>query len=123
MTERFNWPLRAFARRYFRHFRLPDGDLERLRELEAAGSIVYVMRYASRLDYFLFNFLFRGEGLRLSQFANGIRFFYYRRFFDALRCWFRGGDRSPEAVRARVAGIVGEGQSLFLFLRTAICVQ
>ena len=57
------------------------------------GSVVYVMRYASRLDYFLFNALFLREGLRLSAFANGIRFWYYRPLRDALRTLLRGGAR------------------------------
>jgi glycerol-3-phosphate O-acyltransferase len=57
--------------------------------------------------------------LRLSQYANGIRFFYYRRVFDALRCWFGAGDRSPEAIRERLSSIVEARQSVFVFLRTA----
>ena len=66
MTERFNFVFRWFARRFFGHVDLDDATVARLRELEAAGSVVYVMRYASRLDYFLFNVLFLREGLRLS---------------------------------------------------------
>ena len=46
------------------------------------------MRYASRLDYFLFNALFLRQGLRLSRFANGIRFYYYRPLLEALRVAF-----------------------------------
>ena len=78
MAGRFNLVFRFFAHRFFRHFDLDDATVERLRELEKRGTVVYVMRYASRLDYFLFNTLFLREGLRLSRFANGIRFFYYR---------------------------------------------
>ena len=81
MTPRFNLFFRWFARRFFRHFDLDDATVERLRELERSGTVIYVMRYASRLDYFLFNELFRREGLRLSSFANGLRFYYYRPLF------------------------------------------
>ena len=95
MTPRFNLFFRWFARRFFRHFDLDDATVERLRELEQRGAVVYVMRYASRLDYFLFNTLFRREGLRLSGFANGIRFWYYRPLRDALRTL-----RAPAARRA-----------------------
>ena len=56
------------------------------------------MRYASRLDYFLFNALFLREGLRLSSFANGIRFWYYRPL-AARRC-ARSGARAPRARAA-----------------------
>ena len=95
MTPRFNLFFRLFARRFFRDFDLDDATVARLRELEQRGAVVYVMRYASRLDYFLFNTLFRREGLRLSGFANGIRFWYYRPLRDALRTL-----RAPAARRA-----------------------
>jgi glycerol-3-phosphate O-acyltransferase len=74
MTPRFNLPFQWFASRFFRHFNLDDATVEHLRKLESRGSIIYVMRYASRLDYFLFNTLFLREGIGLSKFANGIRF-------------------------------------------------
>ncbi|HEY5657296.1 MAG TPA: hypothetical protein VIY27_05865, partial [Myxococcota bacterium] len=49
MTPRFNLPFRWFARRYVRHFGLARATIDRLGEFEAQGSVVYVMRYASRL--------------------------------------------------------------------------
>ena len=127
MTPRFNLLFRWFARRFFGHFDLDDETVARLRELEAKGSVVYVMRYASRLDYFLFNALFAREGLRLSGFANGLHFFYYRPFVEALRTWLRmrrrphRDRREHEQARARacVRAHARHGGSLFLFLRTA----
>ncbi len=124
MTPRFNLFFRWFARRYFRDFDLEDETVERLRDLEKRGAVVYVMRYASRLDYFLFNTLFRREGLRLSGFANGIRYWYYRPLRDAVRTVSRqprGGPQDVELVRARdyTRELTREGGSLFLFLRTA----
>ena len=83
------------------------------------------MRYASRLDYFLFNTLFRREGLRLSGFANGIRFWYYRPLRDALRTLRApaarraAGRRARARARVRRASSRATGSSLFLFLRTA----
>jgi hypothetical protein len=51
----------------------------RLRGLEQPAAVVYVMRYASRLDYFLFNTLFlRGRACASRRFANGIHFYYYQ---------------------------------------------
>ena len=85
MTPRFNLLFHGFARRFFRHFDLDDATVARLRELESRGSVVYVMRYASLLDYCQFNALFVREGLRLSRFANGMRFFYYRPLWQSLR--------------------------------------
>ncbi|MEE2673434.1 MAG: hypothetical protein VX466_06555 [Myxococcota bacterium] len=55
MTPRFNLLLRGLERRYFKHFGLDSETIDRLRELEQAGSVIFVMRYSSRLDYFQFN--------------------------------------------------------------------
>ncbi len=124
MAPRFNFFLRRFARRYFRHFELDPRAIEKLRELESRGSVVYVMRYSSRLDYFLFNTLFAREGLRLSSFANGIQFHYYRPLFEALRTnilrWrLRTPDKVRDYGRDHARRLALEGQSFFLFLRTA----
>jgi glycerol-3-phosphate O-acyltransferase len=64
MVPRFNVFFRWFAKRFFPYFDLDDATVHRLRALEEQGAVVYVMRYASRLDYFLFNTLFVREGLR-----------------------------------------------------------
>jgi len=121
MTPRFNLPFRWFARRFFGHFGLDEATVGRLRRLEGDGAVVYVMRYASRLDYFLFNALFLREGLRLSAFANGIRFYYYRPAWEALRALLsRSRPRSPhERDLFHVRRLAREAGSTFLFLRTA----
>src|SRR5262245_10363447 len=120
MTPRFNFFFRWFARRFFPHFGIDEKSVAKLRELERRGSVVYVMRYASRLDYFLFNALFLREGLRLSRFANGIRFHYYRPLLEWLRISLGRRDASgPERDRAFVRELAAGGQSFFLFLRTA----
>ncbi|MCA9505765.1 MAG: 1-acyl-sn-glycerol-3-phosphate acyltransferase [Spirochaetaceae bacterium] len=123
MTERFGLFFRWFANRYFRHFALDDPVVEQLAALEARGSVVYVMRYSSRLDYFLFNTLFLRHGLRLSGFANAIRFYYFRPFLQALPIALRmprGRPREVEHAEDReiVREQVAAGRSLFLFLRT-----
>ena len=127
MVPRFNLLFRWFARRFFPHFDLEPETVARLREYEARGSVVYVMRYASRLDYFLFNTLFVREGLRLSAFANGLSFYYYAPLFRGLSNWVQRrrliGAARREADRKRATAKAGEvvaaGQSMFLFLRTA----
>ncbi len=127
MTPRFNLLFRAFARYFFRHFQLDSRTAERMRVLESKGSVIYVMRYSSRLDYFLFNFLFRREGLRLSQFANGLHFYYYRPVAEIIGILFgrlrrdpshAGETRHEEQLRS-VRKLVASGKSMFLFLRTA----
>ncbi len=120
MTPRFNFFFRWFARRFFSHFGLDEKSVAKLRELERRGSVVYVMRYASRLDYFLFNALFLREGLRLSRFANGIRFHFYRPLLELLRISLGRRDAvGPERDRSYVRELASSGQSFFLFLRTA----
>ncbi len=124
MTPRFNFLFRAFARRFFQHLALDPGTAKRLRELEGRGSVVYVMRYASRLDYFLFNTLFLRQGLQLSRFANGIRFYYYGPLWRWLRIALfrrRGDGHALEHERDRrfVRALGEAGEPFFLFLRTA----
>lgn len=123
MTERFNVFFRSFAHRFFKHFSLDEKVVERLKGLEARGSVVYVMRYSSRLDYFLFNALFLRHGLRLSAFANSTHFFYYRPLRELLPILFklrRGRPREVEHSEDRemVRKELQSGRSLFLFLRT-----
>ncbi len=122
MQARFNLFARGFARRFFRDIALDDATVERLRALETRGAVVYAMRYASRLDYFLMNALFLRHGLRRSLFANGIRFDYYGPLWSALRTrirfwrsgdlWRRGVDRIP------IGALLREERSLFVFLRS-----
>lgn len=124
MSSRFNFFFRWFARRYFSHFDLDDATVASLRELETRGSVIYVMRYASRLDYFLFNTLFAREGLRLSRFANGLSFYPFRPFFQALRiALFRPRGRPREIKHSEdqehARELARSDASFFLFLRTA----
>ncbi len=116
----------VFARRFFSQFDFEASDSERLRALDRDGAVVYVMRYSSRLDYFLFNWLFLLTRVRLSAFANGIKFFYYRPFGEALRLLMQGiGERLRRGARGmreqsiqQIRHVVREGGSAFLFLRT-----
>ena len=66
MIPRFGGGARLFAERFFAGFRLNPREAKLLKELEGQGAVVYVMRYSSRLDYLLFNWLFLREGLRLA---------------------------------------------------------
>jgi len=123
MALRFNLFFRFFSRRFFGHFELDPQQVERLRELEGQGAVVYVMRYSSRLDYLLFNWLFRRDGLRLSSFANGIVFYYYKPLWVGLRRAFTRRRGAPVEIQhsedqSRVRTLTREKASFFLFLRT-----
>jgi glycerol-3-phosphate O-acyltransferase len=126
MTPTFGRLARAFGQRFFAGFRLDPEAVRELREIQSRGAVVYVMRYASRLDYFLFNWLFLREGLAPSNFANGIRFYYYRPIWDAFRTAVRGillrlrlgsGGLRALGIR-RVRALSSSGGTMFLFLRT-----
>ena len=126
MTPRFGFLAGAFARRFFRDFAFDPNDLEPLKKLEERGAVVYVMRYSSRLDYFLFNWLFLGAGVRLSGFANGIRYTLHRPLPIAvsitLQRWWARLRHGAAGIRERdletTRALVAQGGSLFLFLRT-----
>ena len=126
MTPRFGRTAGLFGRRFFADFDFERHDGERLEALDRLGAVVYVMRYSSRLDYFLFNWLFLLRGIRLSAFANGIKFFYYRPFTEALRLLVQGTvermRRGARGMRERsivqIRHCVRDGGSAFLFLRT-----
>jgi glycerol-3-phosphate O-acyltransferase len=126
MTPRFGRTATWFGNRFFGYFDFEAHDADRLTELDRRGAVVYVMRYSSRLDYFLFNWLFLLRGIRLSAFANGIKFFYYRPFTEALRLLWqgvaervrRGGSGMRERSIVQIRQCVREGGSAFLFLRT-----
>ncbi len=126
MTPRFGRLARLFGRRFFGGFQFEPGDADLLKERDTLGAVIYVMRYSSRLDYFLFNWLFLASGLRLSSFANGIRFFYYRPLLEALRLLIRrpfqllreGRRGLRERGLVRLRQVVRGGGSAFLFLRS-----
>ncbi len=126
MTPRFGRTASLFGRQFFGHFDFEPHDAERLADLDRRGAVVYVMRYSSRLDYFLFNWLFLLRGIRLSSFANGIKFFYYRPFGEALRLLGqgivervrRGASGMRERSIVQIRQCVRDGGSVFLFLRT-----
>ncbi|MFO0688693.1 MAG: 1-acyl-sn-glycerol-3-phosphate acyltransferase [Myxococcota bacterium] len=125
MARRFNFVFRRFEKRFFGHFSLDPEVVARLKALEARGSVLYMMRYSSRLDYFLFNVLFLRHGLRLSSFANAIGFYYYRPLVELIPIAFRLKRGRPrevehEADRATVRRVVEQGRSAFLFLRTQL---
>ncbi|MDG2048519.1 MAG: hypothetical protein P8M78_00005, partial [Myxococcota bacterium] len=123
MTSRFNFFFNWFARRFFGHFDLDEAAVQRIQSLEARGTMVYVMRYSSRLDYLLFNTLFRRDKVRLSSFANGIRFEMYGPIWPTLRRALsrkRGRSRAVQHGEDQqyVRRLTRSGESFFIFLRT-----
>ena len=94
MLDAFGLPMRAVARQFFDHI---DGDeqaLAPIRDAADQGSIVYVMRTRSVLDYLFFNHFLRKHRLPLARFANGVRTLFAAPLAEQLRVvWARLGQR------------------------------
>lgn len=60
------------ARRVFGDVVMNERAVKKIRELSQSGTVVYVLRYRSLVDYFLVNVVLRREGLPLPVFANGV---------------------------------------------------
>ncbi len=126
MPSRFGWPATIFARLAFRHVRIDPEDIARLRRLAEQGTLVYVMRYRSLVDYFFVNYVLLREGLPLPQFTNGISSFWLRPFAEialgvwrSLRSLGEGGEARQARERGRVARLAAQGRSVLLFIRSS----
>src|SRR5207244_3860089 len=74
MLERFGVLARLLVHLLFRHVRVRAEAVEHLRQLARQGTLIYVMRYRSALDYLLVNAVLLREGLPLAIFrGNGCR--------------------------------------------------
>ncbi len=72
MRRRFNRVAEWVARIAFSHVVVNEAAVEKIRELAAKGTLIYVLRHRSFVDYFLLNYVLRREDLPLPVFANGI---------------------------------------------------
>jgi glycerol-3-phosphate O-acyltransferase len=72
MTSRFGWVQRYVAGRLTEHVHIDASAVAEVRDLARRGTVVYVLRNRSLLDYLLINWLMLREGLPLAQFANGV---------------------------------------------------
>jgi glycerol-3-phosphate O-acyltransferase len=99
-----------------RYVRMPAESVERIRRLAARGTVVYVMRYRSTVDYLLVNAVLLREGLPLARFAPGMSTVWWR----PIGQWFRAygpradprGSGTPQCGR-----VVASGSPALIFLR------
>src|SRR5437016_2749118 len=73
MIERPGPVLRWFFGRFFRFIPFPDEAVARIKQAAARGTVVYVCRNLSLIDYLYFTFAFVSLGLPLARFANGMK--------------------------------------------------
>jgi len=126
MWRRFGLPARWFARRAFRHVRLDLEDIARVRRLANQGTVVYVMRYCSLVDYFLVNYVLLREELPLPRFANGVSTIWFRPLRDILAALWSalrsaqlfGKELRRFRERELVSQLTIHGRSVLLFIRS-----
>jgi len=127
MVRRFGLLPRWFARLAFQHVRMDTADIDRLRRLANEGTLVYVMRYRSLVDYFLVNWMLLQEGLPLPRFANGISSLWLRPLRDMIAIlWQRmttaqlfGKEVRQSRERDLAGQLVAHGRSVLLFIRSS----
>ncbi len=126
MCRRFGFAANLFARVAFRWVQIDPADVARLRQLAEQGTLVYVMRYRSLVDYFLINCLLLREGLPLPLFTNDISSLWLRRVREIVVALWKGlryVGRGPEERQARrrdlAARLAAAGRSVLLFIRSS----
>ncbi len=72
MRTRMSRVAEFFGRRLFAHAVVNERLVEKIRELSSRGTVIYVLRSNSFVDYFMVNYVLRREGLSLPVFANGV---------------------------------------------------
>jgi glycerol-3-phosphate O-acyltransferase len=116
MLERFGALVGLLVRLVFARVHVRPELVERVRHLASQGSVIYVMRYRSAVDYLLVNAVLRREGLPLARFAPGVSTIWWRRLADIVR-WYLG--RGTHAVE-RCARLVEAGEPVLIFMRSRV---
>jgi glycerol-3-phosphate O-acyltransferase len=126
-------PLRRFGllpglicRRFFAQVRIDPEAIERIRSLAARGSIVYVMRYRSLVDYLLIAFILLREGLPLPEFVSDVHTVLLRPLPEILSTlWHRlrtarvlGRELRRFEDRDRCQRLVSQGRPILIFMRS-----
>ena len=73
MIERPGPVLRWFFGRFFREIAFPEEGAEKIRRAAERGTVVYVCKTLSYIDYLYFSYAFLKYALPLSRFANGVK--------------------------------------------------
>lgn len=117
MIERPGAVLRWFFRSFFRPIEFPMAFAERIRAAAARGTVVYVCRTLSTIDYLYFSYAFLEHGLPLARFANGEGTLLWQglgKIFASVWAWL--WHRRREAPVEQLADVVRRGESALIFL-------
>lgn len=124
-ATRFNWLVEVICRRLFASIRIAPSAVEHVRALAAKGSVVYVMRQRSWVDFLLVAFVCKREGLPVPAFVNDLPLFWARPLPGMARAVWRwlkrtrlfGRQLRAFADRSRCQRLVAAGHPVLLFLR------
>jgi len=86
------------------------------RDAEDRGTVVYVMRTRSIIDYLYFNLAFREHGLKLVRFANGVKTYVLRGFWRSIGARLRGRRGLPNDEACLEAAVAADLPAM-IFLR------
>jgi len=123
--QRLGWLPRWFCERFLAHVRLDPGAVAHIRSLAERGTVVYVMRYRSLVDYMLVAFVLLREGLRLPAFVSDIPSLLLRPASEIVRTlwqrwragkWQLGAHRHLEDL-TRLQRVVRAKQPALIFMR------
>jgi glycerol-3-phosphate O-acyltransferase len=118
MVERFGVLGRLLVDLAFRKVHMRPESVTRIRRLAEQGTVVYVMRYRSTIDYLLVNALLLREGLPLARFAPGVSSVLWRPFGQMLRWLGRRPRPLPAQQHRECAESVAAGEAVLLFMRS-----
>ena len=117
MIERPGPVLRWFFGRFFREIAFPEEGAAKIRRAAERGTVVYVCKTLSYIDYLYFSYAFLKFALPLSRFANGVKTLMMqpvgRILAGALRLW---RERRSSSV-VELSQVVRQGDSALLFLK------
>jgi glycerol-3-phosphate O-acyltransferase len=113
------------GRKMFGAVRVDAGAVDHARALAEEGTLVYVMRYRSWLDYLLLAHVLRREGLPAPEYVTGLSPWWFRPWREVLADWWwrvRHGHRSREVreheERERCQQLVAAGRPVLVFMRS-----
>lgn len=119
MRRRMNALAEFAGRRLFGRAVVNERLVEKIRDLSERGTIVYVLRHRSFVDYFMINFILRREDLPLPVFASGLVPWALAPLREMLRI-LKNRATAPDGVERdveRCAEAVAAGKPVMVFMR------